>query len=176
MKKLLCFLALAVSALGQVNSGNSVQAVTVSPPLTGSTTGTLATSYKIWSPLIVAIKSMTVVTSGAAVDIGSITIPPGITRWTVENSTSTNGLSGIIAETAAGTLAGGAFAFWTGPGGTGTRIWNNASGPSAAGVKVGLIEYATNALFTSSKIYVNQAGNSANTGTLSAYFVILPMP
>ncbi len=127
-------------------------------------------------PFYVYTKSVTVLTSGAPADLGFITLPASFTRYRVANGTGGAVFSGVIAETASGTLAAGTFQLWDDAGGTGSQLSASFSGPTAAGVYVAVIANSSTVVSTTGKIYLRQTVASANAGTVSFYLCIYPMP
>lgn len=120
-------------------------------------------------PLVVQAKSLTVKTSGSPADIGSISIPSGITRWYMMIG------SVLVAETAAGTLAGSSYSFFDAAGGTGNQMNVSAvAGPASAGLKAAINPAAT-PVSTSGTIFIRQLADSANAGTMSFYLLIVPL-
>jgi len=127
-------------------------------------------------PIILSVKNITVLTSGAPADIASITLPSWLTRWSIPISSVGNITSRVIAETASGTLAGASFTCYTAASGGGSSVTANFFGPTSAGTGAVIngITPATTAAFTSNTIYIRQTANSANAGTCSFYLVVFP--
>ena len=127
-------------------------------------------------PIILSVKNVTVLTSGAPADIASITLPSWLTRWALPNHGIGNIQSRLIAETTSGTLAAASFTCYTAASGGGSAVSNAISGPTAAGLGSGIsgIAPSTAAAFTSNTIYIRQTANSANAGTASFYLMLLP--
>lgn len=135
----------------------------------GSTGGASSSSCM---PITLFVKNVTVLTAGVPVDIATITVPAGITRFICILPASLS----VIAETAAGTLAGAAFVAFTAPGGSGLQMTLGASGPASAGLKTSGAQNNINNLFATATIYIRQTLNSANAGTCSFYITIFPLP
>lgn len=127
-------------------------------------------------PIILSMKNVTVLTSGAPADIASITLPSWLTRWALPNHGVGNIQSRLIAETASGTLAAASFTCYTAASGGGSAVSNAITGPTAAGLgsSISGIAPTTAASFTSNTIYIRQTANSANAGTVSFYLMLLP--
>lgn len=131
------------------------------------------------TPIMLYVKSVSVLTSGTPADIATITIPAGITRWRVlGNASGGPGTSFFYSETAVGTLAGASFTYFDGAGGTGNTCSVAQAGQTGAGVVIGNSPVLANSAFlsTSNTIYVRQTANSANAGTISFYVVLIPAP
>ncbi len=142
-----------------------------------SSSGTGGVSYGSNAPIIVYVKSVTMLTAGTPADIATITIPAGITRWAMCPGGSFNGGGGkIFAETAAGTLAAGTVVCFDAAGGTGVTVSSSSAPPTGAALMTTLTGGSQTAFSTSSTIYIRQTGNSANAGTCSFYLIIYPIP
>lgn len=127
-------------------------------------------------PIILSVKNVTVLTSGAPADIASITVPAWVTRWMLVGS-SVGATSRLIAESAAGSLSAATFAVLDGAGGVGNFVSSGTiTGPSSAnlGSLIGAAAPGTLAFSTSSTIYIRQTANSANAATASFYLVVFP--
>lgn len=164
------------NASGSSAAPSDLTALPASVPLIQSTiSGTNGSSYGLFMPIVVCVKDVTVRLAGVNGDIATITLPPALTRFS-------NGISGtavvggirVIAETAAGTLAAASFSARDAAGGAGAAITAGAAGPAAAGLAVGANSNGGNLVFTTSTIYIYQAGNSANAGTVSVYVSLYP--
>lgn len=153
----------------RMNTNNTASALSASDMRT-------ALGLESVSPIILSVKNVTVLTSGAPADIASITLPSWLTRWSIPLGSIGNFTSRIIAETASGTLAGASFTCYTAASGGGSAVTANIFGPSAAalGGVINGITPATAAAFTSNTIYIRQTANSANAGTVSFYLMLLP--
>ena len=127
-------------------------------------------------PIILSVKNVTVLTSGAPADIASISVPSWVTRWTLVGS-GVGATSRLIAESAAGSLSAATFVVLDGAGGTGNMVsTGSTTGPASAnlGTVIGAAAPGTLAFSTSSTIYIRQTANSANAGTMSFYLVVFP--
>lgn len=131
----------------------------------GSQTG--GSSYASSLPIIVAVKSVTVLTSATPADIATITLPAGITRYIFSSGE-------CYAETAAGTLAAGAMQMRTAAAGGGSQIGGNITPPASSGVATGIVGSQT-AVFSNTTLVFRQTGSSANAGTVSLYIVLYPI-
>lgn len=128
-------------------------------------------------PIILSVKNVTVLTSGAPADIASITVPSWLTRWSIPLTSISIHFSRVIAETASGTLASAAFTCYTQAGGAGSAVTANIVGPPASGYGSninGITAGGATPAFTSNTIYIRQTANSANAGTASFYLMLLP--
>jgi len=127
-------------------------------------------------PIILSVKNVTVLTSGAPADIAAISVPAWVARWSIPIGTLGNFTSRLIAETASGTLTGASFTCYTAAAGGGSAVSAAFSGSTAAGLGTGIhgITPSTAAAFTSNTIYIRQTANSANAGTVSFYLMLLP--
>lgn len=148
-------------------------------PNPNSFVGVKAPDGGIVTPVIVFQKNVAVQTTGSAADIGTITVPSSITRWSnIIGNPATAGTGAIVCETASGTIAASVFQLFDGPGGTGNQITTSAQVTTltAAGTKTVTISQNGTILSTSSTIYIHQTTNSANAGTVSFYVTICPLP
>lgn len=127
------------------------------------------------APITLYVKTVTVLTAAAPADLATIAVPAGVTRFHVQG-TATTGTCFVVAESAAGTLAGATFNLFDGAGGTGTQLLT-VTGPTT-GTPTGKVWPASDAtaISSASTLYIRQVGNSANAGTVSFYVVILPLP
>ncbi len=136
--------------------------------------GTATLAY----PVCVAVRNIPVLTAGAPSDIATIVLPTWLTRWAIMAGTGSAN-SRIIAETAVGTLASATFGVYDAANGTGNLMTSSAttSGPTAAGLASALLGSGISVVpsSTSGTIYIRQAANSANAGTVSFYFTLLPI-
>lgn len=138
--------------------------------------GNLAAATLVGIPIIVSVKSLTVLTSGTPADIGTIAVPSGITRYVVAfGSATTSGCARCIAETAAGTLAGALFVVRDTASGGGTAVTGNITGPASAGLATNGAVASPLTVLTSPTLHINQIANSANAGTCSFYVLIYPI-
>lgn len=166
MNKLIKFLLLAFVPAVAFGGATSSPPAWVYPGATG-----------MQMPLMVFVKNVTILTSGAPADIASIPLPLGVSRYLVSYSTTTQG-GGFrsLCETAAGTLAGGTFSVFDGPSGTGNTLASGITLPAAAGLITGLgPSISPLTLLTSQTLYIRQTANSANAGTCSFYINIFPV-
>ncbi len=127
-------------------------------------------------PIILSVKNVAVLTSGAPADIASISVPAWVTRWTLVGS-SVGATSRLIAESAAGSLGAATFVVYDSSGGAGNVLSGGSiTGPSSAnlGVLIGATPPGSLAFSTASTIYIRQTANSANAGTCSFYLVVFP--
>ena len=133
------------------------------------------TSVALTLPLVIAIKKVTVLTSGTPADVASVSLPAWLTGWALANGSSLT-LSRAIAETASGTLAGASFSIRDTASGGGNQVGTIATGPSASGLGVAILGIGptTAGRFTNGTIYINQVANSANEGTVSFYLTLVP--
>lgn len=166
--------ATSLAASGPVTATNGVLGA-------GAPSGTGGVSYGSIAPIILYIKSVTILTATSPQDIATISIPAGITRYhllgflTSVGANSPAGAS-CYAEAASGTLAGASFSIRDAAAGAGINLTSGTwSGPSAAGV----ITHSSGVLAgisASLTLYLRQLVDSANAGTCSFYIVILPIP
>ena len=140
-----------------------------------SSTGSGAASYSSALPILLVVKTVAVKTTGSPTDLATISVPFARYRAVVFQS-STNSLSGVYAESAAGTLAGSNFTFWSAPNGTGDQMSVQFSGPTGAGAFVATVANSSILVSTSNTIYIRQNTNSANAGVLSFYIFVMPVP
>ncbi len=168
------------AAAGKIPIGNGTNYVASTPtyPNAAGTSGNILQSDGTnWSSVLppnilrVSVKGLTIQTAGTPVDIGTITVPSYITRYT------TPGFSGtymIYAETAAGTLAGASVTLRDAAGGGGQAISASTACPTGAGALN--VSTGGNLVSTSATISVRQTSNSVNAGTCSFYIAIFPLP
>lgn len=128
------------------------------------------------NPVVVYVKSLTVRTAGGTSDIGSISVPAGITRFAIRGNINGSAQGTIVAETAAGTLAAATFFFYDGANGTGNQLTSQCSGPAATTTGESIFATSPPPISTGSTIYVRQFNNSANAGTCSFYILLIPLP
>lgn len=132
-------------------------------------------------PIVLSAKNISVLTSGAPADIASISLPSWFTRGALFFATSSaTSTSKVIAETAAGTLAGASIQLF-GSAGAVNPLNTPQTLPTSAGVSVGLWTTATggnifgpSTVYGNDTIYIRQTANSANAGTISVYLVLMP--
>lgn len=132
----------------------------------GSVTGG---TYESFLPILVATKSVTMLTAATPASLGTVVLPAGITRWMTTTSTSLY----CYAETASGTLAAGTIQVRTAAAGGGTQLWGTLTPPASAGTITTQLG-SSNSMQTATTLFLWQTGNSANTGTISLYFLIYP--
>jgi hypothetical protein len=122
-------------------------------------------------PFVLAFKNVTVLTTGTPADVASVALPAWCTRYRLAQS----GMHLVVAESAAGTLAGANFTVRDTASGGGNAIGNAFAGPASTSVVVAPVNASTSVLpSTAGTIYLNQNANSANAGTISVYLVIVP--
>lgn len=126
-------------------------------------------------PIMLSVKNVVIPTAGAPIDIATILIPAEITRWRTCGTNAAGSNSIIIAETAAGTLAGASFTAWDAAGGTGVQLQSSVIGPTAAGIGVAWAAQSSVAFSVATSIFIRQTANSANAGTASFYILIFPI-
>lgn len=112
----------------------------------------------------VALRNVSVGTSGSPVDRASIGLPTGITRWRPIGVT-------IRAVTAAGTLAAGTVGIYTQAAAAGTTIVTAAAlvTLTAANIFVASTVAAVSTGITDTNIFVRQTVNSLNSGTIDVF-------
>lgn len=138
--------------------------------------GTGGTSYGSVAPILLYVKSVTILTAGTPADIATITIPAGFTRYCTSPNNAASGGLHVLAETASGTLNGASFTARDTASGAGTAMSSAATGPTASGLMTAASNANGNAVLTTGTIYINQTLNSANAGTCSFYILIVPIP
>jgi hypothetical protein len=128
-------------------------------------------------PLIVYVKNVNVVTSGAPTDIGSITIPSWITRYGFSTGTTTTVSDSRSLVESGGPLTSGQFGIFTAAGGAGTQITQTTTNTFSSSVG-GVIPFGavTGVTTTSSTLHIRQTANAANAGVVSFYIMIFPLP
>lgn len=156
----------------------ALKAPLASPTFTGTVTlpNTQAIASGSMLPAVLLAQSQAI-TTGAAHDIVTLTVPAGITRWAISGSTLNNTHCYFVNETQTGTMAAGTVAAFTAAGGGGTQIMATTA-PAATSTPT-LNAWSGNALSqmsTSSSIVIRQMAPSANTGTISFYLTIIPIP
>lgn len=112
----------------------------------------------------VALRSVTVGTSGSPVDRANVALPTGITRWRPVSVT-------IRAVTAAGTLALGTIGVYTQAAAAGTTIVTAAALTTLTVANVFVVSTvaAVTTGITDTNVYVRQTVNSANAGTIDVF-------
>lgn len=125
------------------------------------------------SPIILSVKNVTVLTSGAPADIASISVPAWVTRWALRG-TSFGAHSALYAEGGSGNFSAASFTVYDGANGSGNAISGAVTGGATA-ERMTAVAANTNApLSTSNTIYIRQTANSANAATASFYLVVFP--
>jgi len=125
-------------------------------------------------PFMLAIKNVTVLTTGAGstVDVATVTLPSWCTRYRLTFS----GTSICFAESASGTLAGASFIIRDAASGGGNVMNTTFSGPASTSVVVQVTATSTSAIpATAQTLYLTQTANSANTGVISVYLMVMPL-
>lgn len=164
---------LAVTPTGDMRSSNNLSDVANK----ATANGNLASTSLVGFPIIVSVKSLTVLLAGTPADIGTIAIPAGITRYSLAfGSASSSGAGKCVAETAAGTLAGAAVTIRDAAAGAGNALTSTITLPTTAGLLSQAAAFGATGIYTSATLYVNQTSNSANAGTCSFYVTITPLP
>lgn len=135
----------------------------------GSVTGASAT-YASFIPVFVETHGLTIFTTGASENLGTITIPAGITRYYIPAA----GAIQCYAETAAGTLAAGTIQLRTATSGGGSQMGSTITPPASSGAMTTTAGVNTTA-WTATTVYLYQTGNSANAGTVSVGLWIVPL-
>lgn len=133
-------------------------------------------------PFVVAIKNVTLRTTGAPADIGSVVLPAWLTRFIAAPDSSPNQnwcWNWVIKETGATTTIGnaGTFGVFTGPNGSGDIVTfdDYISFPTTAGGKIPLYPQYPAFLHSGvSTLYLHQTGNSTVASTISMYLVLIP--
>jgi hypothetical protein len=130
----------------------------------------------IRQPLILAVKNLAVATAGSPQDIGTVTIPAGITRFAVFSSLTQNLLGACAVAESGGSMAAAAFTVNTAAAGGGTAVVESSAGLVTTGTSIGLVQ-ALEMLVVSgvTTLHVRQEVNSANAGTASFYITIFPL-
>jgi hypothetical protein len=142
-----------------------------------------ATSYRLVegasSPIYFYVKNISILTTGAPADIGTITIPSWITRYAPATGTGVSVARGVIivGESLSGTTASATFVVRDAASGGGNSVFSvNGGGPTATGTIAVGATTSTSQLYTSSTLYINQTANSANAGTISVYVLLTALP
>jgi hypothetical protein len=121
---------------------------------------------------------VSILTAGSPGDLGTITIPAGITRWRPCGAgTNADPFLNVTARTFTATQAAAVFRIFDQAGGAGTDLTNGgAVGPSVGtNFVVGGIA-ANNTLETGvNTVYIRQTVNSANSGTDDFYIKVCPL-
>jgi hypothetical protein len=138
--------------------------------------GTL-TTYPTVFPVV--LRSVTMSTTAAG-DLGTITIPAWVTKWRVAGSSATTSYSGFNTETFAGSYGSANISVWTATGGTGTQIMANALGPASTPSPTtnswtGAGYQAVQGTYTASTVYVYQNAASSFANVLTYYLWIQPI-
>lgn len=155
--------ATSLAASGVVTGSNLTAA--------GVVTGTAAIA-----PITIFVKNVTVLTAGTPADAVSIPIPAGVTRFRFGVGAAANTSSGMIAETASGTLAGAAFTIRDTASGAGTALSTSVNAPATVGTYVAFSGTSGAVVSSASTLYLNQTSSSAFAGTLSFYITLYPIP
>jgi hypothetical protein len=122
-------------------------------------------------PFIISFKNVTVLTTGTPADVASVALPAWCTRYRLANIGHV-----VVAESAAGTLAGAIYNVTDAAGGVGVTICGTFTGPASTSAVVLPANTGTAVVpSTVSTIYLRQTANSANAGTLSVYLTVVPL-
>lgn len=125
------------------------------------------------SPIILSVKNVTVLTSGAPADIASITVPSWVTRW-ILRGTGFGATSCFYSEAGSGDFSAASFICYDGAGATGNAVSSSSVGGATAQRMTGLSGATGIPFSTSNTIYIRQTANSANAATASFYLVVFP--
>lgn len=138
--------------------------------IVGALDAKLALTTSIYNPLVVAIKNVSVVTSGAPLDVATISLPAWLTKYTLAPSGSR-----CVPVTFSATMAGASFLVSDAANNADASKNINTSflGPATATGQVNVIG-SSSVPITGGTLYVRQTANSANAGTISIYLLILP--
>ena len=125
------------------------------------------------SPIILSVKNVTVLTSGAPADIASITVPSWVTRW-ILRGISFSATSCFYSEAGSGDFSAASFTCYDGAGGTGNAVTSSSAGIATAQRLNSWSASSSIPFSTSNTIYIRQTANSANAATASFYLVVFP--
>ena len=126
-----------------------------------------------------SVKNLSLTTNSSPIDLGSITLPPGLTRWIPFLSRSDTALSVAVSESASGSLAAGSIQLFSNSGGAGTSLssatalTNLTAASKTTIITTGVAGIAPQA---GNKIFVRQTVNSGNSGSISVYIFVMPIP
>lgn len=149
----------------------AIELTTADGPTIAGIRGELEAQDRLYTPFLVAVKNITVLTTGTPTDIATITLPVWCTRYRL----SRDATSFIVAETASGTLGGSTFTVYNAANGSGSAASSAFSGPSAAAATGVITSTLIANVQTAPTLYVRQTANSANAGTVSIYLLIVPL-
>jgi Pectate lyase superfamily protein len=127
-------------------------------------------TYESAAPIYVALKSVTLLTTGTPANLATIVLPTGITRYFIPAASSIQ----CYAETAAGTLAAGTIQLRTATSGGGSQIGSTITPPASASAMTTTAGSDTVPL-SATTIYLYQTGSSGNAGTVSIYIKLVPI-
>lgn len=146
------------------NKGSNITATELARAILG---------FAAMTPIILRVKNVTVLTSGAPADIASISVPAWVTRWALRG-TGFGAHSALYAEGGSGNFSAASFTVYDGANGSGNAISGTVAGGATA-ERMTAVAANTNApLSTSNTIYIRQTANSANAATASFYLVVFP--
>jgi hypothetical protein len=140
-------------------------------------TTTAADATVINGAITFYLKSQAITTSGNPRDIATITLPAGVTRWAVRGNTAVTACSWFVNETQTGSMAAGTLALFDAAAGGGTQMLQTTA-PAATSSPTAN-NWGANAaavMSISSSLVIRQMANSINTGTISFYVTIYPIP
>lgn len=176
-------LAAAANATGGFDTINGVAVLTNKSIAATQITGglnvaqmtTVANDATAYLPITFALKSQAI-TTGVAHDLGTITIPAGITRWRISTSSAATNAAVFVNETQTGTMATGTVAAFDAAGGGGTQLFATTAPAATSSPTINVWQTSASVvLSTSSSIVVRQMAASGNTGTISFYITIIPI-
>lgn len=146
------------------NKGSNITATELARAILG---------FAAMTPIILSVKNVTVLTSGAPADIASISVPAWVTRWTLRG-TGIGASSGFYSEAGSGDFSAASFICYDGAGATGNAVSNSSVGGGTAQRITSLSGASGIPFSTSNTIYIRQTANSANAATVSFYLVVFP--
>jgi hypothetical protein len=164
--------------VGNVNQMDCVSTGCTFANTVQATNGLIGVAPFSFAPFYVGVHGLTVLTAGSPADLGTITIPAGVTRWRPCGAGQiADPFLNIVPRTWTATQAAAVFRVFDQANGAGTDLTNSGgNGPSvSSGQVVGAI--ATNNQLESgvNTVYVRQTVNSANAGTDDFYIKVCPL-
>lgn len=125
-------------------------------------------------PIILAVKNVTIKTTGSPADIATITVPAGITKYRVlGSSAATMPAVAMIPNTFSATMAAATFQLNDAAANGGQNLTQTGTGPGTSAQSTG-IAAGNNTFATASTLYIRQTVDSANAGTLDFYVMLYP--
>lgn len=145
--------------------------------LAADATSVISSTNILTGAITLYIKSQAITTSANPRDIVTITVPAGVTRWHITGNTTTAHPAVFVNETQTGTMAAGTLAAFDTAGGAGVQLLaTTAPAATSSPTMTAWAASSTEIMSTSGSIFIRQMANAVNSGTISFYITIIPIP